>query len=193
MNLLAYIAITSFFQVNIPYNSLVVLDIDETTLQFPNIHELWWKERHVHYKRINGNDDLEMADNQAYNEWLEYVKITDPMHTDKHGLFDLFQRVQETNSDIIFLTARFSHAEELTVKHLKHLGIEDIPIYFTSKEPKGYHLDNIVNNDYLHKENIIVIDDMNHNLHSIKNTLKDKVQCFKFVDTRILEHNFPSI
>jgi hypothetical protein len=184
MDVLVCATITSFFQVDIVDKTLVVLDIDETVLQFPEIHENWWSDRRRHYENIFGSD-FKGVDKMAYVEWLEHVKTTKPHHTDKDGLVDLFDRIKQTNSHVIFLTARHNHSEELTKNHLEHLGIENIPIYFTCNNSKGEHLNKIINESYSHVENVVFVDDMNHNIHDVCETLQDNVKCFKFVTTTV--------
>ncbi len=118
MDIVLYTAtITSFLQIEILPKTLVVLDIDETILQFPEIHELWWRERRDYYKNI-GHDDPKIINTLTYNEWLDHVTETTPRHTDKDGLFDPLAKIIETYSHIIFLTARFGTTDELTQSHL---------------------------------------------------------------------------
>jgi predicted secreted acid phosphatase len=188
MDTLLYIAtITSFFQVEISHKTLVVLDIDETILQFPGIHENWWHKKHKYYSDLIGGGayDHKTVNSLVYNDWLSYVTEINPTHTDERGLFNLFERVKESNSHIIFLTARFKDTKELTYSHLKHLGISGIPVHFTSMEPKGDHLNRIIDDKYSHVKNIVFVDDMDHNLHSVGTIVIKNVKRFKFVDERI--------
>ena len=178
-------AITSFFQVDVSHNTLVVLDIDETILQFPEIHEKWWHRKHKYYSDLIGTHDHKTINSLAYSDWLNYVTETNPVHTDKTGLFDLFERIKKSNSHVIFLTARFDDTEELTYSHLKYLGISEIPVHFTSMGPKGVHLNKIIDDKYLHVENVVFVDDMDHNLHNVGTIVTKNVKRFKFVDERI--------
>lgn len=186
------VGITSFNQINITKKSLIVLDIDETTLQFPLINEKWWKTTIAYYKTIyNCNHDT--ANGHAYQDWLRHVTETNPSHTDSVGLNQLFTKAYKTDSDIIFLTARFPDTIHITKNHIDYLGITDIPIWFTGGESKGKHLKTIHTNIFNHHDNIILVDDMDHNLHSVKNTIFDNdanVYCYKFLHDVVREKVF---
>ena len=41
----------------IPYDSLVVMDLDDTLISFPEIHATWWKDTKENYKLIVDDED----------------------------------------------------------------------------------------------------------------------------------------
>ena len=182
--IISFIIITSFAQIDLTNKSLIVVDIDETVLQYPSIGEKWWKNKKEFYKT---KYDHETANNFAYEDWLKYIEITEPLHTDYIGLEHLFTKVYNTNSDIIFLTARHKNIDYITKNHMEQIGIKNIPIYYTGGKSKGTHLNKIYSEKYNYHNNIIFIDDMEHNINSVKqinyttNTNSTvNVKCYKF-------------
>ena len=146
--------ITKFNQIDIIPNSLIVLDIDETIIKFDNINKKWWRNTFDKYYSLT--QDYDNADNLSLDEWISYVN--------KH------------DCDLIFLTARNASLKDITHLHLNkvNLSVDGNKIYFNRN--KGDELFSIANKDYSHIKNIIVVDDVEHNLTDIKDKFMDT--CF---------------
>lgn len=185
-----YTSISTFSQIILKPNSLLVLDIDETTLKFPfggtYIDADWWKHHFDHYYSLN--HDFDFADNKAYEKWLEHIHSVQPEFTDKKGLMDLLELANTMNIPVIFLTARPFSLANITITHFESLGIINKQIYYAGNIDKGTTLKNIILTQYSLVQNVIVIDDLDQNLSDIILQVgvsgNYDVQCNKFVMKR---------
>lgn len=172
--------ISSFRDVEISKNSLVLCDIDETLLKFDEIPKNWWKEKiKENYKKY---DDYEKADKCALEEWKKIINEKNPLHTDEEGLYNMFKKLDETKSTLIFITARNIELYNVTKKHFDYLGIDKkYRIYFLNGEPKGEFIEKNLNHYKYHK--IIFIDDTDENLTDVYNCLNkyNKLISYKFI------------
>ena len=122
-----------------------------------------------------------MSEENAYNDWLTYVQFNIPKHTDKSGLINMLSEINDKNSKIYFITARYSDIDELTYKHFSYLDLDDLinNIYFVGNISKGNFLKN--NFDLEKYNKIIFIDDNEKNLKDVKNKLGDIVDIYQFI------------
>ena len=173
--------ITRFNQIKLIPNSLIVLDIDETIIKFDNINKKWWCNTFDKYYFIT--KDYNHADNLSLDEWISYVTITQPKLVDDE-IINWFDLTNKHNCDLIFLTARNKNLKDITNLHFNkvNLSIDKTKIYFNQN--KGNELFNIVNKEYSHTQNIIVVDDLKYNLIDIQN---------KFIDTSFNLHLYKMI
>lgn len=186
-----YTIIKSFYQVELEEKCLLVLDIDETVLKYKDINRKWWDNKLAYYYNIY--NDYRIADSHAFEDWKAYIHDNLPEHTDEDGIFDLIDRAEKLNCDIIFLTARSYYLDKITEAHLSHLGIHEQIVHYATGKNKGILLNEIIKNDYDHHKTIIFIDDMDKNLNAVKTEIDDKhVICLKFV-IEGHESGYPSI
>lgn len=182
-----YKKINGFNQVDIPAKSLVVLDIDETTLKYCDMEHGWWQKKFRHYYSIH--DCYNKAEELCLEHWKETIGSTLPTHTDKDGFFNLLNLCKEKDCEVIMVTARNDSLKGITHEHLTHLDIFDIEVYFASGRDKGLVIKDIIDEVNIehdiehHKpyDKIIFIDDLEQNLRDVKNVFGDEVECYKFV------------
>lgn len=169
--------INSFHQVEeeITHKSLVILDIDDTVLTHPGITREWFDNRCLDY--LNQGYPEDQAYTLAIRDWTNAVNSTTPVMTDEKGLKSLYTKCLQTDSNIIFLTARDPKLKEFTEAQLDMYNIRFGPIYHS--EQKGEFIRrylSLVN--YYH--NVIFIDDQDYNLADV-GTKNNHVKLFKFV------------
>lgn len=170
--------ISTFTNIQLYENTLVILDIDETLLRYENIDKKWWKDRFNYYYNIHNHS--EKSDECTINDWLDFIKTSNPTHTDKEGFVDLEKRIDDLNCKLIFVTARNKELEAITHTHFDHLEIKNKEIYFTSGENKAHTIENVINK-YLRKhEHVIFVDDLDTNLNDVNQHFENKIKCFKF-------------
>lgn len=164
--------INDYSQIEIILNSLVVFDIDETIIKFPQLGKDWWKNKLNHYNAIYG--DHHKAEINALEDWIEHVKINKPEMINKDSFIEFFNSALDNNCKIIFLTARNEKLKDITYEHLLHLDIINhnkvYDIYFN--ENKGEELEKILSKEEFN--DIIFIDDLEENLKDVSNHLYEK-------------------
>lgn len=170
--------ISSFNEVDIKPNSLVIVDIDETTLKYDEVNELWWQRVFDSFYDIHKHYDKSYQ--LSYDYWYDFVAKNLPEHTDYDGFVNMVKRVNNNNSEIIFVTARNTDMKQITIDHLKHVNIDTdkYEIYFTSQGKKSPIIQELFNKR--DKTNIIFVDDAPHNHEDVKLHFGDKVYCYKF-------------
>ena len=126
------------------------------------------------------DNDIEYVNKLMYEEWDKRVTTIKPQHTDEHGFFDMVNRIQNSNSDLYFVTARKPNTVNMTDEHFKHLKIDDHieRVHYVGDMPKGLYISETFDiNAY---DQIIFIDDILHNLHNVQQYLKPKIKCYRF-------------
>jgi len=173
------IPINTFSNINISQNTLILCDIDDTILKFDNINQIWWKNRFNYYYSLSNNYDD--ADLQVLNEWIDYIEINNPKFTDKNGFIKLLHKINKTNSEIIFITARESYLEKLTQKHFEYVNLSSFnyKIYHIGDVSKGTFIN--LNFDIEKYSNVIFIDDLDKNLESVYEIFQNKIIKYKFI------------
>ena len=171
-----FTTIKSFEDININNISktLILCDIDDTILHFPEINKIWWHDKTNYY--YNQHESNELEKKQALNDWITYITIKNPMITDS-SLYNFI-----SNYNIVFITARNSYLKDLTQKHFNHLDIKfDNNIYYTSGENKGIYIKNNLLHLIKKYTNIIFIDDLEHNLIDVYDQLNSltNIKCFQ--------------
>jgi hypothetical protein len=142
--------------------SLIVLDIDETFLWFPSITDAWWQELQ---RSLRAKHDPETTQLLARKEWERVVASESPVQTDTEGFRRLNQEIRETNSKLIFLTARLESIAPLTRAHLNQCGVSaDVEVHYSSR--KGETLSNIVARNF-DCRTVICVDDKLSNLYDV--------------------------
>jgi hypothetical protein len=174
-----YSEITTFIDLIdlIDSDTLVVLDIDETVIEYPGIDkEYWYNLFGCHYHILK---DYDLAEKACEYDWTEYIKRSKPSYTD-NDILKFFDKVFESSAEMIYLTARSCNLSSSTVEHFKELNIPNPDkIYYNAKE-KGPKLKMIIDTySDLKKSKIIFVDDLDKNLVSMKETFGKSVKCFK--------------
>lgn len=173
--------ITSFSQVVLAEKSILIFDIDETVLKYDQINQSWWNTKIKHFYEIY--EDQHVANQKAHDLWITHVDITLPEYTDKNGFFDLVNKAHKINIPIIFITARPQYLDELTIRHLNHLNINVGDVYYTNRSNKGIAMENIIEINYPNINEIIFIEDSQHNIHDVINHMSGKnrtIHCYKY-------------
>ena len=163
--------IKNYHEIVIQSNTLVVLDFDETIIQFKGMYETWWED----YKRNNSYIFV-------YREWLKLISSTLPNLLDSVEFARLMNRIQLTNSKLVILTARNVKLCELTLQQLTycniHLPLEDI--YFSDKKGKTM---NSLKRRYSYS-NIVFVDDKKKNIDDVK-LWNPEVNCYHIIHKNI--------
>ena len=142
--------IKNYDEIDVPNNSLVILDLDETIIHFPYITGNWWENTKNAYKLINEKT----ADSRAYADWLYIITTYSPNVLDEYTFNNLLKRIKETNSSFIIVTARNIQLKEITQKHLKSCGI-NCDVYYSLD--KGIMI-NAIKKNYIYNH-ILFVDD----------------------------------
>jgi len=158
---LLYVSITGFSSVVLSENSLVLCDIDDTLLyiieDYSKLPELYM--RYGVYER----DAIDQAEREFYKRCV-FARPTDSV-----GFAEMLTRIEESNSVLMFLTARAPESREFTQKNLREVGIDPTKyaIHFTgSKMTKGGYINR--NIDIAQYNTVIFIDDQIGNLESVR-------------------------
>ena len=152
--------ISNYDEITILNNTLVCIDLDETIIHFPDINQTWWENTKKAYNLKNDTTSDEMA----YRDWLDIIHKNIPKMLDEIQFNNFMERVKNTGSKIVIITARNSKLEELTNKHLNECNINISDIYYSSK--KGDKVNQIKR---LHNGPVIFIDDIIRNINDVKN------------------------
>ena len=154
-------------------NTLYVFDIDETLMVYDGMDSSWWRKKMVEYK-----DDEEAV----LEEWLKHIETNSPKHTHEESFSKFLENINRDN--IICLTARKGSLDEITVKHLKEIGVTNISVYYSSGTCKGKMLKGIVAASYPLIQNIVFVDDNKNNISSVNKEFDNSginVNCYYFV------------
>jgi hypothetical protein len=152
--------ISNYDEIIVLNKSLVCIDLDETIIHFPDINQTWWENTKKAYNLIN---DL-TSDEMAYKDWLNIISSNTPKMLDEIQFNKLMERVKNTRSKIVIITARNNNLEELTNKHLLECNINISDVYYSHK--KG---DTVNQLKRLYSGPIIFIDDIIRNINDVKN------------------------
>jgi predicted secreted acid phosphatase len=157
--------VTSFNQIPIIKKSLVVLDIDETIMGFPNITKLWWKETFNKHLDVVGTKAI--ANKLLVEEWREHVAINKPYLHDKSNLNKFIEEIENNSCQLLFLTARDPKMTKVTHEHLAHCDLAFGPEQVIHNENKGDALASFYQS-CSDITNIIFVDDFEKNLLDVK-------------------------
>ncbi len=174
--------INNFYNVCSLYkNVLYVLDIDDTIMTYDNYNNKWWREKYNQYKTPSSKQcDIY---GKILIEWQENIKFQKPKHTHEESLGNLFFNANNLNNNLIFLTARKQELKDITEKHLKEIGIHNIPVHFSNGDCKGKKLLDILK-DYSQVKHVVFIDDQLKNIYNVNKQLKESkcnIDCYHFV------------
>jgi hypothetical protein len=172
--------IHNYLEVEIIPNALIIFDIDDTLIRFPDLGKVWWNNKmRAFLKEV---DDPKEARNKTLSTWINHISVQTPEHINYESFKKFVARAIDKNCDIIFLTARDPKITHLTELHLGLCGIEFESEDLYHNENKGKAIADILKEPrFTDKNNIIVIDDMLHNLENIANNINNKnIYLYKF-------------
>ncbi len=157
--------IKNYDEIIINENTFVMMDIDDTTIKFEKLNKNWWKD--------NEPNSLE--------KWLKIIQEDKPILLDEIEFFKLLDKIKVTNSELIFITARYNTLDELTYQQLIHCGIPIKKEQIYHSYPKGKKILEIIENKIKETkeskekviQNIIFIDDHLDNIEDAQKYLKD--------------------
>ena len=169
------LSVKSFKDIPIQRNTLVLCDIDDTVIVFEKLGKTWWRERFDdYYERTH---DYDLSDKEVLKEWVHQIQKNEPVQVDEAGFTDFMERINATGSILVFVTARTSDLADLTIAHLKQVGITPkTAIHYTNNESKGDYIANVL--DFDDFDHVIFIDDMEHNVNSVERVFGDKVTTY---------------
>ena len=124
---MSLLVISSFAHIPIECSTLVICDIDDTVLHFPERDADCRKAAAGLYSSAPGTNTL--TNSSAKEEDLRmlrnmYCAIKHPEHTDFAGFNDFLRRLEEHGGHMVFLTARSKSDEAFTRGHLNSVGID---------------------------------------------------------------------
>jgi len=163
--------IHNYDNIQVQPNSLVVMDIDFTVIKFELLHKSWWVDTKRNYETKYGK---KLAEEYALKEWTRLITLDKAYLIDPASFQKLLTRIEETNSRLIFITARDESLHDLTVRQLRESGLTDIDpdtIYYSY--PKGKKLLDVYTEKYSHLQKIIFVDDGMDNLEDVKKYIPD--------------------
>ena len=169
--------VSTFKDITIKRNTLVLCDIDDTVIVFEKLGKKWWRERFDDYYERTG--DFEWSEKAVLKEWIHAIRTMKPVHVDEHGFCDFVERIEQTGSMLVFVTARAQEISDLTTIHLNSAGIyPKTDVHHTNNTPKGEYIANVI--DFDDFEYVVFIDDMEHNIQSVQEVFGEKVELYLF-------------
>ena len=178
-----YKTITNFYSIKLTKQSLIFLDIDETLYYYKDITPEWWNKTLNYYSYNLPKYDKETVKTLSLKDWAYYVFYHNPIFTDEPGFYNLLKQVRETNSKIIFVTAREKHFEYITKKDFSYLNMpyENYDIFHLSGQSKGKKIKEQILLNIKKYYNFYFIDDMQDNLDDVYLHNKNlNINYFKF-------------
>ena len=173
--------VNSFHSIYIMEKSLILCDIDDTVLRYQYNLDYFMKKCKDNLIRTNNYIDTCDIKIIAECEFDEHREDTEPLHTDKSGFDSMIEKITQTNSELIFITARGIKSKEKTLKQLEKIGIDPnkFPIHFIldHKIPKSEYIKNHI--DLSTHTNIYFIDDQLNNVKNVKITFPN-FNCYYF-------------
>lgn len=159
---------TSFREIQVPKDGLVVLDVDDTVMLFKEMGRAWWAEREAELIALHGP---KVGRELVMRQWVHGAHLYTPVLTDPDEFPHFLQRVFNAGAHLIFLTARSEDLRDLTESHLSSCGVkvESKNVFFARE--KGAALRSIVETQGF--KNVVFIDDMEHNCESVYKEVRE--------------------
>jgi FMN phosphatase YigB (HAD superfamily) len=152
--------ICNYDSIEIPPNSLVAFDIDNTVIKFDNLNKKWWEDT----KEKHGEET-------ATNIWIETIKRSTASLIDESSFIRLMEKINDTQSGIVFITARDKSLKPYTMKHLEQANLYICPTVVYHSSHKGKTLLQIYKKKYSHLQKIIFVDDHMDNVEDVRDKL----------------------
>jgi len=163
--------IRNYDEIEVLPDSLVILDLDETLIQFDGMYDKWWEDNLIHSNEL-----------EVYRRWIQLISFTMPTMLDPYEFNNLLRRIKLTNSRMVILTARSAKLCEITLQQLVYCNII-IPlddIYFSDKKGRMAHS---IRRRYTYS-NLIFVDDRKSNLRDVKIWIPDAI-CYHIRHTNL--------
>jgi hypothetical protein len=171
-------------------NTLIICDIDETLLtwnkkssDFNHLVKLDFNLKDKEYEEYEEYEEYKEIEKEAQCFLNMYRVIVKPEMTDVNGFNNLLDKIIQTDSQIIFLTARPNNesSKKFTRKNFTDIGLDydKYTIHWTNNNSisKGEY---IFNNIDINKYNeIIFIDDYESYIKTVNDILHNII-CYKF-------------
>ena len=162
-------------------NSLIICDIDNTLLHFPDLNQSNYDEIFKYNNMLTNNSSLAL--NYTNIHWNQIILHSNAKHTDLNGFTKLISRIYNLKSNLCFLTARSGSPENIdfTKNNFLQIGLDYnlFPVIYSSMTPKGDFIKSNINlNEY---SQIIFIDDLDFNLQNVYSNFGSRIQCYKFI------------
>lgn len=170
-------SIRKFDQVGFTDNTLLLIDIDDTTLYYDkNIY---------HFYNLNKQMYPELTNDAhasfAYSDYCRYTQYRSPSHTDATGFARLVERAKKSNSVVMFLTSRNCRSEQLTKMEFASIGInyDLFEVHYTNNDiSKGDYIGRYI--DCTKFKEVVFIDNDEKNIESVQISCP-RIVCYKFV------------
>jgi hypothetical protein len=134
--------IQNYLEVEIIPNALIIFDIDDTLIRFPDLGKVWWNNQMDKFlKELNNPRE---ARNKTLTTWIDHISVQTPEHINSKSFSRFITRAKDHNCNIIFLTARDPKITHLTELHLGICGIEFESTDLYHNEDKATALANIL-------------------------------------------------
>jgi phosphoglycolate phosphatase-like HAD superfamily hydrolase len=163
--------IHNYDEIDVLPDSLVIMDLDETLIQFDGMYDTWWQDNLIHSTEL-----------EVYRRWIQLISFTMPSMLDEYEFNNLLRRIKQTNSRLVILTARTAKLCEITLQQLVYCNII-IPlddIYFSDKKGRMAHS---IKRRYTYS-NVIFVDDKKSNIKDVKIWIPDAI-CYHIKHTNI--------
>ena len=163
--------IRNYDEIEILPDSLVIMDLDETLIQFDGMYDKWWGDNLRHATEL-----------EVYRRWIQLISFTMPSMLDQYEFDKLVRRIERSHSRLVILTARSAKLCEITLQQLVYcniiLPLDDI--YFSDKKGKMAHS---IKRRYTYS-NVIFVDDKKSNIRDVKIWIPDAI-CYHIKHTNI--------
>lgn len=170
-------SIHTFDEVCITSGSLILIDIDDTTLYYEKNLDHFYALNKQMYPTIHYEDCLMFA----CNDYSRYTSYHNPSHTDLAGFNRLVERANKSKSVVMFLTARHCNGEPTTKKEFASIGIDydSFKVHYTNNAmSKGEYICKYI--DCAKFKEVVFIDNDEKYIQSVKKCCP-QVVCYKFV------------
>lgn len=168
--------INTFNDISINEGTLVICDIDDTLLYYERNLSYFYKKIKATFPELTEDEVLCCATTM----YGTYIRNRKPSHTDYDGFINLMKRVIQTDSKLIFLTSRNECSINQTKQEFKDIEIsyQYYNVYYTNNQKtKGEYLRDNIDMDGIN--DIVMIDDLNMNLKSVKQYFPN-AKCYLF-------------
>lgn len=143
--------VKNFNSISLQSNSLILCDIDDTIINYRQETNEYWS------NHTKGSDP-------KYRKWASLICDVPP--TFVCSTFEQFyDKVKNTNSELVFVTARDPIHEPMTVNQLEQLGIVGHNIHHLAGSSKG----DFIKNTFMTERNVIFIDDSSEHVNDVLN------------------------
>jgi hypothetical protein len=154
--------IKNYDEIILQPNTLIIMDIDDTLIKFNSIGKTWWKDINEYYAKHN---DVKIAKQLAYNDWKSIIEKEKPELLDTELFLELLDRIDNTNSKLILLTARDVEMKPYTLKNIHDCGIHIEPEYVHHAWPKGKKVKELY--EKYPGDHIVFVDDYLDNIEDV--------------------------